>query len=147
MRLWVEMWITGRLWRDQYRQPPCEAVSWNRDPLMQDAFDSPSASLWGCELKCVLCKTDLLFTVVSLLVRLWVEISVASWRYAVHHRSASLWGCELKCSTILCHRFNIRQPPCEAVSWNCTPYLQLMPVEYGQPPCEAVSWNSPPENP
>ena len=101
----------------------------------------PSASLWGCELKCV----PVLSTVPSTM-------------------SASLWGCELKCpypKTAGILRY--RQPPCEAVSWNiirseytwddCTSAslwgceLKYRTVKGGeqidrQPPCEAVSWNA-----
>ena len=53
-------------------QPPCEAVSWN---------------------KCVTCV--FYFSFVSLLVRLWVEITF--WKKHLEAgTSASLWGCELK---------------------------------------------------
>ena len=55
---------------------------------------------------------------VSLLVRLWVEISASP---SYHNR----WPC---------------QPPCEAVSWNKL-HGTPQPRIWGQPPCEAVSWN------
>ena len=121
---------------------------------------------------------------VSLLVRLWVEMSTTD-AHKTNIWSASLWGCELKYQVswilrqmcivsllvrlwveILLHlhirRLTLRQPPCEAVSWNefrCS-YLQTnmssaslwgCELKYlwqkesdshkGQPPCEAVSWN------
>ena len=34
------------------RQPPREAVSWNGNDTESGASDTPSASSWGCELKC-----------------------------------------------------------------------------------------------
>ena len=101
------------------RQPPCEAVSWNTANIrILTSFES-SASLWGCELKCVKKQKYLLEIWVSLLVRLWVEIDnvinnflpstcqppceAVSWNTFVSSKatalksSASLWGCELKC--------------------------------------------------
>ena len=123
---------------------------------------SMSASLWGCELKWFLGSCGELREIVSLLVRLWVEILMH-----LHIR-----------------RLTLRQPPCEAVSWNitiinsipvavvsllvrlwveiwdncrqfCTRIVSLLVrlwVEMywdrysfcpkrRQPPCEAVSWN------
>ena len=55
---------------------------------------------------------------VSLLVRLWVEISGFPSGLKGGVRSASLWGCELKCSKKYLSIHILRQPPCEAVSWN-----------------------------
>ena len=54
-----------------------------------------SASLWGCELKCLAFLQLVIVLAVSLLVRLWVEILVD---IIIHQfkESASLWGCELK---------------------------------------------------
>ena len=77
-----------------------------------------SASLWGCELKYPLTVLFLVLFPVSLLVRLWVEIS----------RKRNHWR------TAFC------QPPCEAVSWNGTP-MKTFSIGNCQPPCEAVSWN------
>ena len=76
-------------------QPPCEAVSWNKD--YDDFYDrcKGSASLWGCELKCKLPANMSLTEPVSLLVRLWVEITKGT-AQGMHLSSASLWGCELK---------------------------------------------------
>ena len=138
VRLWVEM-IWNEWFRDEnLRQPPCEAVSWNLMVLWILHLLLWSASLWGCELKLVdiddgnvefgqppceavswnvnadnlLVEAD-----VSLLVRLWVEISAekrwfTGWMVSLlvrlwveifseyceksGVRSASLWGCELK---------------------------------------------------
>ena len=116
MRLWVEIisnqqnsrkWKSASSWGCELKfsepvrantvqcQPPREAVSWN--------VGSPSTNL-----------SD----VVSLLVRLWVEISLPVTRWA---------GCTC-------------QPPCEAVSWNLREMLWVLKLNC-QPPREAVSWN------
>ena len=80
----------------QLRQPPCEAVSWN-DLIIYGTFRlCVSASLWGCELKCVVQQQSESCDAVSLLVRLWVEISCPQSLRRCALRSASLWGCELK---------------------------------------------------
>ena len=75
-------------------QPPCEAVSWNNKVEVMKQCDTVSllVRLW-VEISRVL-KINRKQKV-SLLVRLWVEIS------SIHRRnsflpSASLWGCELK---------------------------------------------------
>ena len=100
-------------------------------------------------------------SVVSLLVRLWVEIS-QPFELCTVRSSASLWGCELKslltdrgiglfsqppCEAVswnsevlTCTRYTPCQPPCEAVSWNIGHYSNSE-LEKSQPPCEAVSWN------
>ena len=97
VRLWVEMSITDCNDALDYGQPPCEAVSWNITAaiLSPTALGQPpceavswneqlkdsiqkvtsSASLWGCELKCVCVSSSECF-----------------------FQSASLWGCELKCT-------------------------------------------------
>ena len=81
-----------------FRQPPCEAVSWNIVSALITFFRILSASLWGCELKyhmsyvvtqtesrqppCEAVSWNMLEyvteegTTVSLPVRLWVEICV-----------------------------------------------------------------------
>ena len=77
---------------------------------------------------------------VSLLVRLWVEMCKSSF-HQCPYRSASLWGCELKCIFFYAYRWtDDGQPPCEAVSWNVA-MSAIMAAILGQPPCEAVSWN------
>ena len=77
-------------------QPPREAVSWNTETGKSVKSGSPSASSWGCELKYTnnrKCRSEAL---VSLLVRLWVEIiPMQNYRHRIK-----------------------RQPPREAVSWN-----------------------------
>ena len=119
------------------RQPPCEAVSWN-ELICNSIVWSSSASLWGCELKwCTWCAAGSLHRqppceavswntfvfirrthgVVSLLVRLWVEILMSRWKMPLIP-SASLWGCELKWDLRVMVLTLLRQPPCEAVSWN-----------------------------
>ena len=57
----------------QRRQPPCEAVSWNMGAISGIGNAVKSASLWGCELKCMGVSASECF-----------------------FQSASLWGCELK---------------------------------------------------
>ena len=95
VRLWVEIEHLQPWCMCFSRQPPCEAVSWNLITTFFAAFlqevsllvrlwveihccnrirsGCPSASLWGCELKCQLCC-----------------------KFQRRSRSASLWGCELK---------------------------------------------------
>ena len=121
-------------------------------------------SWWGCELKCTRILSYGILGGVSLLVRLWVEISYTSLDICPCAPSASLWGCELKCVIPFCYKpVKIRQPPCEAVSWNeigeshklNSPVsllvrlwveisfpVTLYPYALSQPPCEAVSWNT-----
>ena len=76
------------------RQPPCEAVSWNtvcsnRPPSLHVSL---LVRLW-VEISDQ--RKNIQRLVVSLLVRLWVEIS--SWLFICNFSmSASLWGCELK---------------------------------------------------
>ena len=77
----------------------------------------PSASLWGCELKCPCYFSNWYQHRVSLLVRLWVEISFRQEKW-YPLPSASLWGCELKCYRWTVLQSCSGQPPCEAVSWN-----------------------------
>ena len=105
----------------------------------------------------------MILKIVSLLVRLWVEISRKRnhWRTAL---SASLWGCELKWiiqntketgeRVSLLVRLWVEisfpsypgviessQPPCEAVSWNIYDFCYSFEC-LCQPPCETVSWNT-----
>ena len=145
-----------------YRQPPCEAVSWNNNCCPGICIASKSASLWGCELKFLAWGGNFGNWGVSLLVRLWVEIctwstiwksgtrqppcEAVSWNTIRGSRiidllpSASLWGCELKYETTYAVSLADSQPPCEAVSWNDWVRMDR-PREWRQPPCEAVSWN------
>ena len=116
VRLWVEMGnrmgtpasqASASLWGCElkYRafrplpfltgQPPCEAVSWNASVSPSAPVIKPSASLWGCELKCTETVIGCIWRLVSLLVRLWVEMFSLNLEYS-HFPSASLWGCELK---------------------------------------------------
>ena len=78
--------------------------------------------------------------VVSLLVRLWVEIMSISWDPEPKNVSllVRLWV-EILLPTALKSAVR-RQPPCEAVSWNNF-LSSLYDVKICQPPCEAVSWN------
>ena len=77
-----------------------------------------SASLWGCELKCKLSSRGIIVRFVSLLVRLWVEMSNTG-RYDIINLVSLLV------------RLWVEMSPCGQ------PYTPLN----GQPPCEAVSWN------
>ena len=109
----------GRTQNKHVCQPPCEAVSWNIKNITHLLPWPLSASLWGCELKCTRILSYGILGGVSLLVRLWVEISYTSLDICPCAPSASLWGCELKCVIPFCYKpVKIRQPPCEAVSWN-----------------------------
>ena len=79
---------------ERLRQPPCEAVSWNRNIIdyINTTVGQPpcEAVSWN------MLKTWLLvLCLVSLLVRLWVEIP-SNWNALYRSKSASLWGCELK---------------------------------------------------
>ena len=121
-----------------------------------------SASSWGCELKCHASRCLLLSNVVSLFVRLWVEMltvmqtaneyvvslfvrlwveihSSRTWIIAI--LSASSWGCELKYSVqpFLCRKW------LSASSWGCELKYSgngLNFIGESQPLREAVSWNS-----
>ena len=140
VRLWVEISIHQFIAYAISRQPPCEAVSWN---VLSDCvllLLLSSASLWGCELKCVcVSSSECFFQSASL----WgCELKYRSLQQQrTWKESASLWGCELKCGSYaigLCglpvsllvrlwveihlRRHNLLwfccRPPCEAVSWN-----------------------------
>ena len=120
--LLVRLWVEIRLLTDQtflaLRQPPCEAVSWNTyeilyggSPVCQPPCEAVSwntRQLWNYCNRCI----------VSLLVRLWVEIIRVDAMKTETKPSASLWGCELKYSGIYQTAIHECQPPCEAVSWN-----------------------------
>ena len=107
-----------RIFKRITSQPPCEAVSWNKEPI-SEVYKIEVSLLVRLWVEIVVRRIILFGAIVSLLVRLWVEIwPVGVWRF--------WWN---------------RQPPCEAVSWNdasCIPGCK----RYSQPPCEAVSWNS-----
>ena len=117
-------------------QPPCEAVSWNMANVTTYTTRAKSASLWGCELKflsfftgeeyglsaslwgCELKLSELGFRTVSevsLLVRLWVEISGRLRKQVPESLSASLWGCELKWVILIYMLMNILS----ASLWGC----------------------------
>ena len=122
-----------------------------------------SASSWGCELKYLAAIMRWYFCVVSLFVRLWVEI-LRHWPCDGITGSASSWGCELKFYETLKENGILPcQPLREAVSWNnlvvigikksmrsasswgCELKLSCMnerAVCSRQPLREAVSWNS-----
>ena len=83
----------------------------------------------------------MILKIVSLLVRLWVEISRKRnhWRTAL---SASLWGCELKWiiqnTKETGERVSLLVRLWVEISFPSYPGV----IESSQPPCEAVSWNS-----
>ena len=103
-------------------------------------FNHSSASLWGCELKCAWCIFRTIRCIVSLLVRLWVEIILLVCFYP---NKTSQPPCEAVSWNAICTKhllLYLRQPPCEAVSWNLETKLTKT-LQRSQPPCEAVSWN------
>ena len=79
--------LSASLWGCELK---CSTLPWSC--LRMD----PSASLWGCELKSCYYLIEAAKEMVSLLVRLWVEILLHFFQDLPGH----------------C------QPPCEAVSWN-----------------------------
>ena len=92
-------------------------MSWNTSTFWIRQSTTRSASLWGCELKCVINQKETL-------VFRQPPCEAVSWNAPYHCKHILL----------LC------QPPCEAVSWNFfLPCSQ--PPFWCQPPCEAVSWN------
>ena len=135
VRLWVEMSFVRSHPGVYRRQPPCEAVSWNSNGdkvqtsggvsllvrlwveiILGSKLESAkrSASLWGCELKCMdivehycvigqppceavswnaECNRDIKTYFVSLLVRLWVEMYDRGWNDALEKVSllVRLW--------------------------------------------------------
>ena len=120
------------------------------------------ASLWGCELKCLIPFCYKPVKIVSLLVRLWVEMvrfpvwqaaptcqppcEAVSWN-TLHafvknwrQQSASLWGCELKYIEALTRKSKAGS----ASLWGCelkwSNEFRWFCFDR-QPPCEAVSWN------
>ena len=109
----ITLWILPQ-WQ---RQPPCEAVSWNNNIInnfLPPTCVSLLVRLW-VEIDWDSRKSP--HIAVSLLVRLWVEIDPVSFQ-DLGTTSASLWGCELKCQYLGVSTPDARQPPCEAVSWN-----------------------------
>ena len=141
-----------------------------------------SSSLWGCELKSQvrqrISRTDRhppcedvswkssdtgekIETVVILLVRMWVENSIAaatvsvgfghppcedvSWKgywkkyKTAYNTSSSLWGCELKNCKQNYGRGWQSHPPCEDVSWKHRKEI-IYENYFCHPPCEDVSW-------
>ena len=121
-------------------QPLREAVSWNTNTYPNKnslIVVSLFVRLW-VEINQML--SEILPMMVSLFVRLWVEI-YDNFGTCVQKRSASSWGCELKCRKQLIMDSQNRQPLREAVSWN----IHIIALQ-GQPDCqplrEAVSWNT-----
>ena len=118
VRLWVEIIQRIAFNHLLYRQPPCEAVSWNMTTrnVNPGTYRQPpcEAVSWNKLNKC---------------------------RITGYKQSASLWGCELK-SEIGVSSVSVltSQPPCEAVSWN-RKFKTSYKENQSQPPCEAVSWN------
>ena len=120
-------------------QPPCEAVSWNV------AVSFHFSRIW-CQPPCeAVSWNDYKYRqgevlAVSLLVRLWVEISrnttEETKRSGQPPCEAVSWNIALSVSK----QDQISQPPCEAVSWNPMSASSFFPG-FRQPPCEAVSWN------
>ena len=121
-------------------QPPCEAVSWNANRFkwyLCLSGVSLLVRLW-VEIPTMLWKPETIL--VSLLVRLWVEMiqNVQSCSETVVSLLVRLWVEILL--LVLFHFHMLRQPPCEAVSWNIH-FSESLCYLICQPPCEAVSWN------
>ena len=163
VRLWVEIMRISDTGVTSIGQPPCEAVSWNAPRVSTDGIIL-------CQPPCEAVSWNVssfvgrwVAGVVSLLVRLWVEIW---WSYRHNNRKnvsllVRLWveiivkviGNYLALVSLLVRLWVeimirnllwsvvIRQPPCEAVSWNFSDLLTLQNTVC-QPPCEAVSWNN-----
>ena len=139
VRLWVEivfafmcsitLFQSASLWGCElkcacthvYRGTLPSASLWGCELKYQDRSGinivSVSASLWGCELKCSLCDHRYMSYLVSLLVRLWVEIIVSFIPSKTDTVSllVRLWV-EITGNNRNDGMFG--QPPCEAVSWN-----------------------------
>ena len=116
VRLWVEMpRLSRNFWTDNC-QPPREAVSWNCSPLWQGHWllrqpprEAVSWNTYNSSIRYIFSRQPpreavswnanyiihLPMCVVSLLVRLWVEI-LSRLKIAKSSPSASSWGCELK---------------------------------------------------
>ena len=120
-------------------QPLREAVSWNIILVRTRFCQLPSASSWGCELKYMFVKHRMDMFLVSLFVRLWVEMRIFSLRSHMS-QSASSWGCELKYNRAGRRWLTRGQPLREAVSWNAWKIFQEIKL-FCQPLREAVSWN------
>ena len=140
VRLWVEIMRISDTGVTSIGQPPCEAVSWNAPRVSTDGIIL-------CQPPCEAVSWNVssfvgrwVAGVVSLLVRLWVEIW---WSYRHNNRKnvsllVRLWveiivkviGNYLALVSLLVRLWVeimirnllwsvvIRQPPCEAVSWN-----------------------------
>ena len=144
VRLWVEIMRISDTGVTSIGQPPCEAVSWNAPRVSTDGIIL-------CQPPCEAVSWNVssfvgrwVAGVVSLLVRLWVEIW---WSYRHNNRKnvsllVRLWveiivkviGNYLALVSLLVRLWVeimirnllwsvvIRQPPCEAVSWNIGHY-------------------------
>ena len=149
VRLWVEIRKYSLFEEGDPCQPPCEAVSWNACKVAYGMAEAASASLWGCELKCLKVNLSYLVSNVSLLVRLWVEMLNQSSTSppVIVSLLVRLWV-EILISFLLFRKWFVSllvrlwveisshtpnnrilscQPPCEAVSWNIQ-YSNKIPV-------------------
>ena len=140
VRLWVEIWLSENRYPHIHSQPPCEAVSWNTNiarsaswGVRQPPCEAVSWNAYQNDLQSQNKKVSLLvrlwveismkdiaslLIIVSLLVRLWVEIivKVIGNYLALVSLLVRLWV-----EIPMCVDDYIReecQPPCEAVSWN-----------------------------
>ena len=161
VRLWVEISADSALFGAVSRQPPCEAVSWNACSLVIVITSVQSASLWGCELKCVINQKETLvfrqppceavswnapYHCKHILLLCQPPCEAVSWNFFLPCSQPPFW-CQPPCEAVSWNseahirpEIQGRQPPCEAVSWNITRSAALLRSE-SQPPCEAVSWN------
>ena len=129
MRLWVEILFLHFLLLYQFRQPPCEAVSWNTESQLQqlrndrqppceavswnienNLMEKVSSSQPPCEAvswNTIRIKEHTRPFRVSLLVRLWVEISSTSHIFCHDHVS-------------LLVRLWVEMSVISYLSWSCT---------------------------
>ena len=116
VRLWVEKIQLLESGRKRWSASSwgCELKKWC---IRYRVLNAKSASSWGCELKFLKNFEGIICIVVSLFVRLWVEML---WYPAAAYSesSASSWGCELKYINIVQSDHTSGQPLREAVSWN-----------------------------
>ena len=129
---------SGSFW-PVFSQPLREAVSWNFEVQIEMIASGKSASSWGCELKYLLHILFYYIQIVSLFVRLLVEITVekfsmsdircqplreaVSWNmtcdtlYLTTRSSVSSWGCKLKYEQSYGYKFRITGNCRENFAW------------------------------
>ena len=140
VRLWVEIFVLPQSWNAFLSASlwGCE-LKYTREIYYDN--DGLSASLWGCELKFKSLVAQIAVGEVSLLVRLWVEMLLSRCLRQMLVRQPPCEAVSWNVYDATRCRWCDGQPPCEAVSWNMGESTSAWTSD-GQPPCEAVSWNS-----